>query len=146
MSPYRRTPVNRDRCALIERGCWPQTVSVPICYLLLWFDSENAVHCPEYQASCASEVAEVRFNRFLKRTGFVQLRPRWRNGTDEGLSTMAAIRVRMGAKENLVSNYKTRLVDAGIIETVGHGTLRFAIPGLREHLSTGGVGSVERES
>lgn len=65
---------------------------------------------------------------------------------DEGLSTTAAIGVRMGAKKSLVSNYKTRLVDAGLIETVRHGTVRFAIPGLREHLSTGGVEGVERES
>jgi len=35
---------------------------------------------------------------------------------------------------NLVANYRSRLLAAGLIEAAGHGKVDFAIPGLRQHL------------
>lgn len=53
---------------------------------------------------------------------------------DDGPSATADIGRRMGARPNTVGNYRTRLIDAGLIEAAGHGLVRFAIPGLRDHL------------
>ncbi|WP_245827880.1 hypothetical protein [Sinomonas mesophila] len=35
---------------------------------------------------------------------------------------------------NTVSNYRARLIEAGLIEQAGYGRVDFAIPGLREYL------------
>ncbi|MCQ9165098.1 hypothetical protein [Arthrobacter sp. STN4] len=43
---------------------------------------------------------------------------------------------RLEANSNLVANYRTRLLDAGLIEPAGHGRVAFAIPGLHEYLRT----------
>ncbi|MER1997685.1 MAG: hypothetical protein ABTA24_14485 [Arthrobacter sp.] len=49
---------------------------------------------------------------------------------------------RLGAKTNLVANYRSRLLAAGLIESTGHGKVDFAIPGLRQHLRRhAGLGS-----
>lgn len=59
----------------------------------------------------------------------------------------------MGAKTNLVANYRVRLLAAGFIETAGLGKVDFAIPRLRQHcpvsldlrhgaLETGGLSHV----
>ena len=53
---------------------------------------------------------------------------------DEGVSGTADIARRMEAKLTLAANYRARLIDAGLIESAGHGEVRFSIPGLREHL------------
>lgn len=53
---------------------------------------------------------------------------------DDGPSTAGDIGRRIGAKTNLVANYRSRLVAAGLIEPTGHGKVDFAIPGLRKHL------------
>ncbi|WP_211880406.1 hypothetical protein [Pseudarthrobacter albicanus] len=53
---------------------------------------------------------------------------------DDGHSTAGDIGRRLGAKTNLVANYRSRLVAAGLIEPTGHGKVDFAIPGLRQHL------------
>ena len=53
---------------------------------------------------------------------------------DDGPSTAGDIGARIGARPNTVGNYRTRLIDAGLIEPAGYGLVRFAIPGLREHL------------
>lgn len=53
---------------------------------------------------------------------------------DDGPSTAGDIGLRLGAKTNLVANYRTRLLVSGLIEPVGHGKVDFAIPGLRRHL------------
>lgn len=43
---------------------------------------------------------------------------------------------RTGMRPNAVGNYRTRLLDAGLIEPAGHGLVDFAIPGLREYLTS----------
>lgn len=41
-----------------------------------------------------------------------------------------------GLRPNAVGNYRTRLLDAGLMESVGYGAVDFAIPGLCEFLTT----------
>jgi hypothetical protein len=53
---------------------------------------------------------------------------------DDEPSTAADIGRRIKAKTNLVANYRSRLLAAGLIEAAGHGKVDFAIPGLRQHL------------
>lgn len=53
---------------------------------------------------------------------------------DETVSSTANIARRMEAKLTLAANYRARLIDAGLIESSGHGEVKFSIPGLREHL------------
>lgn len=53
---------------------------------------------------------------------------------DEGPSASGEVGKRLGAKSNVVANYRARLLAAGLIEAPGYGKLSFAIPGLREYL------------
>ncbi len=54
---------------------------------------------------------------------------------DDGPSAAGDIGQRLGgAKTNLVANYRTRLLAAGLIESAGHGKVAFAIPGLCRYL------------
>ena len=53
---------------------------------------------------------------------------------DDDISTIADIVQRTGSRPTLVAKYRTRLLDAGLIESAGHGKVVFAIPGLREYL------------
>lgn len=55
---------------------------------------------------------------------------------DDGPARTADIGRRLGDARNTVGNYRARLIDAGLIESAGHGLVDFAIPGLREHLRT----------
>lgn len=53
---------------------------------------------------------------------------------DGGPSIAGDIGRRIGARTNLVANYRSRLLAAGLIESTAHGKVDFAIPGLRQHL------------
>ena len=53
---------------------------------------------------------------------------------DDGPSRTADIGQRLGDAPNTVGNYRARLIVAGLIESVGHGLVNFAIPGLRNYL------------
>lgn len=53
---------------------------------------------------------------------------------DEGPSSTAKVAERMGASLQLATNYRARLIEAGLIEAAGRGAVKFSIPGLREHL------------
>jgi hypothetical protein len=53
---------------------------------------------------------------------------------DDGPSVAGDIGRRIGARTNLVANYRLRLLAAGLIEATAHGKVDFAIPGLRQHL------------
>jgi hypothetical protein len=53
---------------------------------------------------------------------------------DEGASRVGDIGIRMNRQPNTVSNYRSRLIAAGLIEQAGYGKIAFAIPGLREHM------------
>lgn len=52
----------------------------------------------------------------------------------DGPSSAGTIGALMGAKPNLVSKYRSRLMAAGLIDSAGYGQFDFAIPGLRSHL------------
>jgi hypothetical protein len=49
-------------------------------------------------------------------------------------SRLGAIADRMGVDRNYASQYRARLIDAGIIETAGHGLVAFTVPYLRDYL------------
>lgn len=53
---------------------------------------------------------------------------------DDGPSIAGDIGQRIKAKTNLVANYRSRLLAAGLVEPAGHGKIDFAIPGLRQYL------------
>ncbi|MFV0433959.1 MAG: ATP-binding protein [Leucobacter sp.] len=52
---------------------------------------------------------------------------------DDGPTSTADIGQRLGDRKNTIGNYRSRLIDAGLIQPVGHGLVDFALPGLREH-------------
>lgn len=54
---------------------------------------------------------------------------------DTGPSKIADICQRLEDASNTAGNYRARLIDAGLIESAGHGSIHFVIPGLGEHLS-----------
>ncbi len=54
---------------------------------------------------------------------------------DAGPSSTADIGKRLGNSKNTVGNYRSRLIDAGLIQPAGRGFLEFAIPGLREYIA-----------
>jgi hypothetical protein len=53
---------------------------------------------------------------------------------DDGPSIAGDIGQRLKAKTNLIANYRSRLLAAGLVEPAGHGKIDFAIPGLRHYL------------
>ena len=53
---------------------------------------------------------------------------------DDGPSRMSDMATRMEADANYVSQYRLRLIAAGLIEPVGHGLIDFSLPHLREWL------------
>lgn len=53
---------------------------------------------------------------------------------DDGPSTMADIGRRMGKPGDYTTNYRKRLIDAGMIASTGWGRVDFAMPYLREYL------------
>lgn len=53
---------------------------------------------------------------------------------DDGPSSTADIGRRLGDRKNTIGNYRSRLIDAGLIEPAGRGHVDFAIPGLRDHM------------
>ena len=57
---------------------------------------------------------------------------------DDGPSVAGDIGRRIEARTNLVANYRSRLLAAGLIESTAHGKVDFAIPGLRQHLRAQG--------
>lgn len=52
---------------------------------------------------------------------------------DGKVSSTADIARRVQAKLTLTANYRARLIDAGLIESSGHGEVRFSTPGLPEY-------------
>lgn len=57
-----------------------------------------------------------------------------RMAVDDGPSKTSDIGERMGADVNYISQYRLRLIAAGMISAVGHGRVDFALPNLREWL------------
>jgi hypothetical protein len=53
---------------------------------------------------------------------------------DDGPSIAGDLGERLNARTNLVANYRSRLLAAGLVEPAGHGKIDFAIPGLRQYL------------
>jgi hypothetical protein len=58
---------------------------------------------------------------------------------DDGPSGTGTIAQRMGETAQYANVYRTRLIDAGMIEPVGHGKVDFSIPYLREYLREHGA-------
>ena len=54
--------------------------------------------------------------------------------TDKGPSRMSDIAARMSTDANYASQYRLRLIAAGLIEPAGHGRVRFVLPHVREWL------------
>ena len=54
--------------------------------------------------------------------------------TDEGPSRLAALTARIGWSRGQSDVYRNRLLRAGMIKSLGNGSLGFAVPGLREYL------------
>lgn len=53
---------------------------------------------------------------------------------DDGPSKTIDISRRMGDTSSTVGNYRSRLIDAGLIHSAGFGLVDFSLPGLRDHL------------
>ncbi len=53
---------------------------------------------------------------------------------DDGASKTSDIVKRMGVTPDYANTYRVRLIERQLIESVGHGQLNFALPGLREYL------------
>ena len=64
---------------------------------------------------------------------------------DTGSSKVSEIARRMDVDARYVSVYRARLIEAGMIEPAGFGTVRFAIPYLGEYLREHGASLVWRE-
>lgn len=62
-----------------------------------------------------------------------------RMATDNGPSAMRDIAERMGVDSNYASQYRLRLIAAGLIAPAGHGRVDFALPGLRDWLRDHGA-------
>jgi hypothetical protein len=54
--------------------------------------------------------------------------------TDDGPSRMADIAARLESGTNYASQYRLRLIAAGMIQPAGHGYVEFAVPYLRDYL------------
>ncbi|MDO5494582.1 MAG: AAA family ATPase [bacterium] len=63
---------------------------------------------------------------------------------DEGPSRTSDLAQRMGKSAQYTSVYRQRLINAGMVQPVGHGTVDFAIPGLREYLRDHAASLVNR--
>ncbi len=53
---------------------------------------------------------------------------------DEGPSSMGEIAKRLGVSANYASQYRLRLIEADVVEAVGHGRVDFVTPHLRDYL------------
>lgn len=62
-----------------------------------------------------------------------------RMAVDDGPSVMGDITARMGVDVNYASQYRLRLIAAGMIAPTGHGKVDFALPGLRGWLRDHGA-------
>ncbi|WP_262106410.1 ATP-binding protein [Arthrobacter sp. Marseille-P9274] len=106
----------------------------------LWREAEagNGTVTPE-AAGRAIEAADRRNARMVIEAARSALSPKDLEfldamAQDDGPSIMGDIARRLDAKPPLASNYRTRLVAAGLIEPSGYGRVDFAIPGLRKYL------------
>ena len=58
---------------------------------------------------------------------------------DDGPSRISEIARRLGVELGYTSVYRQRLLDAQMIESAGHGLLRFTLPRMTEHLRRRGA-------
>lgn len=63
---------------------------------------------------------------------------------DDGPSRISEIARRMGVELGYTSVYRQRLIDAQMIESAGHGLLRFTLPHMAEYLRGSRAASLER--
>ncbi len=105
-------------------------------YLLL-YEHDGAIDGEVAAAAVESALEDLEETVF--RPALAPLSPKDRQfldamAEDEGPSRVDAIRERMGVSSRYVQTYRRRLIDAGVVNSVGRGTLDIAIPYLREHL------------
>lgn len=62
-----------------------------------------------------------------------------RMAVDDGAATMKDVAERMDVNANYASQYRLRLIAAGMISSAGHGRVDFALPGLRDWLREHGA-------
>lgn len=82
----------------------------------------------------ARRVGSLVFEPALKDLSAVDRTFLLKMATDNGPSKMADIGNRMSADANYVSQYRLRLIAAGLIEPAGHGRVTFTLPHLRNWL------------
>jgi hypothetical protein len=58
---------------------------------------------------------------------------------EEPAVARSAVATRMGRTSRAVSMPRDRLLDKGIIESAGHGLLRFTLPGFTDYVRTQGA-------
>ncbi|GAA3313929.1 ATP-binding protein [Arthrobacter ramosus] len=106
----------------------------------LWREAENnGGTLTEIEVGHAIDAAQRRHARTVIEAALATASPKDMDfllamAEDNEPSTAADIGHRLGARTNLVANYRARLLAAGLIEASGHGKVDFAIPGLRQHL------------
>ncbi len=105
----------------------------------LWREAELDPEITEEAASAAIAHAQKRNTRVVVQAALSNASGRDMDflkamAQDEASSKTLDLASRMEATSSTVGNQRARLIDAGIIESAGHGVVRFAIPGLREYL------------
>lgn len=105
----------------------------------LWREAETHPHVDAPAAERAVLAARRRNNKVVIESALSTASPKDLDylhamAEDDGSSATGDIGRRIGAKPNTAANYRSRLIDAGLIEPAGYGLVAFAIPGLREHL------------
>lgn len=94
----------------------------------LWLEAENN------HGNLTSETVERAIEAALASVSPKDLDFLHAMAEDDGPSVAGDIGRRIGARTNLVANYRSRPLAAGLIESTAHGKVDFAIPCLRQHL------------
>ncbi|MGO4857784.1 hypothetical protein [Arthrobacter sp. 2MCAF14] len=105
----------------------------------LWREAENiGGTLTEIEVGHAIDAAQRRHGRTVIEAALATASPKDLDfllamAEDNESSNAADIGHRLGARTNVVANYRARLLAAGLIEATGHGRVGFAIPGLCQH-------------
>lgn len=138
--PYEINP-DLIRAAAESTGGYPFLIQLVGYHLWQLAEAKDEALTPE-DLEVALRTAHRRNARAVIDTALAATTPKDRDflramSEDDGPSTTADIGQRLGDHKNTVSNYRARLIDAGLIQQTGRGRVDFAIPGLREHMRDG---------
>ncbi|MFJ3959128.1 ATP-binding protein [Arthrobacter sp. NPDC090010] len=126
----------RARRAAEATGGYPFLIQLVGYYL--WKEAE-AGSLDDASVDRAVAAARRRHDRTVIEAALAAASPRDREfleamaDDEHEVSTTADIGQRIGMRASAVGNYRTRLIDAGLVEAAGHGKLRYAIPGMGEY-------------